>query len=259
MDEQNQTNQTTEQGYISKKERRELRRQENQEMRNRDARNRTLKRILLWLGALAGIAVLVFAVMKLASKETAPGDTTPKILANAISESDWSRGNKDANVTLIEYGDFQCPACASYHPLVKQAFQEFGNDVHFAFRHFPLRTPHPNAQLAAQAAEAAGRQGKFWEMHDMLFEHQQEWSPKSRPNSLFTDYAGRIGIDQARFEKDLESDEVENEVDQDFRSGNSSGVDATPTFYLNGTKIKSPQSYDELKKLLTDAIAQTRN
>lgn len=255
MEEQNQT---TEDSHLTKKEARELRRQEKLESRSSQARRRTITRIALWGGVVIVIGAVIFTAIKYGSVSNTDNEPAPTILSNTISESDWARGNKDAKVTLIEYGDFQCPACGAYHPLVKQLVQEFGNDVHFAFRNFPLRQAHPNAELAARAAEAAGRQDKFWEMHDMLFEHQKDWSLKSRPKDIFADYAGRIGIDQATFEQDIELDAVQQEVQQDFTSGNASGVDATPTFFLNGTKIKSPQGYEEFKKIISDAIQASR-
>lgn len=251
MEEQNQI---TEGGQLSKKEARELRRREKLESRSSETRKRMITRIAVWSGVVAVIGALIFTAIKYGSNSDTGSNPIPAILSNDISESDWSLGNKDAKVSLIEYGDYQCPACGAYHPLVKQLMQEFGNDVRFAARHFPLRQVHPNADLAARAAEAAGRQGKFWEMHDMLFERQNDWSAKSRPKNIFADYAGRIGIDQARFELDIELDEVKQEVQQDFSSGNASGVSSTPTFFLNGTKIKNPQGYEEFKKLISDAI-----
>src|SRR3989338_2093696 len=106
-----------------------------------------------------------------------------------IIENDWVKGNKEAKVTLIEYSDFQCPACGAYYPVVKQLNEEVGDKIVIAYRNFPLRQVHQNAQIAAQAAEAAGKQGKFWEIHDMLFENQKEWSSYVNAKEIFIKYA----------------------------------------------------------------------
>lgn len=164
-------------------------------------------------------------------------------------------GNPEAAVTLIEYADFQCPACAAFHRGFKPVFATVSDTVRLVFRHFPLTAIHDKAQLAAHAAEAAALQGKFWEMHDVLFEKQSEWS--AQPLSAFTatlkSYAQSIGLDVARFERDLASAEVAARVQRDLRSGELAGVGGTPTVYLDGQFVP-PDAFTQ-----TDSAQQLRS
>ena len=157
---------------------------------------------------------------------------------------------------MIEYGDFQCPACASYFPLLKQLEQEYGDQLEIAYRHFPLRAIHANAQIAAQAAEAASLQGKFWEMHDMLYVNQQQWASERNPEEKFIELASRLELDKERFRSDMNSDMLKTKVNTDYDSGELSGVQGTPSFFLQGIRIEIPQTYDELKKVIDEALAE---
>ncbi len=169
-----------------------------------------------------------------------------------VTEEDTFLGNSDAKVTLIEYSDFQCPACKSYEPIIKQLRESYtAEELKFVFRHFPLRSIHPNADLAAQAAESAGEEGKFWEMKDVLFEKQSEWAEEKDPRGFFSAYAQGLGLDVAEFEEDMKSDDDSKErVEKDYQSGVALGINSTPTFILNGVIIKNPQSLDEFKTLI---------
>ena len=153
------------------------------------------------------------------------------MLTPPVSEQDHIAGPKTAPVTLVEYGDYECPYCGMAHPVVKRAQRELGNQLRFVFRNFPLAEAHPNARLAAQAAEAAGAQGKFWEMHDMLFEHQQALEAED-----IIGYAESLKLDVARFTEDLKAGTYAKRVREDFRSGVKSGVNGTPTFFVNGSR-----------------------
>lgn len=152
-------------------------------------------------------------------------------LTPPVSEADHSAGPDDAPVTLVEYGDYECPYCGMAHPIVKRAQRELGSQLRFVFRNFPLAEAHPHARLAAQAAEAAGAQGKFWEMHDMLFEHQDALEVED-----LVGYAKAIGLDTTKFAHDLEDAAFVKRVRDDFRSGVKSGVNGTPTFFMNGAR-----------------------
>ena len=152
-------------------------------------------------------------------------------LTPPVSERDHVAGPHDAPVTLVEYGDYECPYCGMAHPIVKKARQELGEQLRFVFRHFPLAEAHPHAQLAAQAAEAAGAQGRFWEMHDMIFEHQDALEPED-----IIGYAKSLGLDVAQLARDLEAGTYVKRVRDDFRSGVRSGVNGTPTFFVNGIR-----------------------
>ncbi len=167
-----------------------------------------------------------------------------------ISETDNYKGNKEAENILIEYSDFQCPACAFFYPVVSQLSEEMGDDLVIVYRNFPLRQIHDKAQLAGQAAEAAGKQGKFWEMHDILFEEQNLWSKMNlkEAEEYFTDLAGRINLDLNKFNADLKSDEIIEKVNNDFISGRGFDVRGTPTFFINGERVENFSSYEKFKE-----------
>jgi protein-disulfide isomerase len=148
-----------------------------------------------------------------------------------VNERDHVQGLPTAAVTLLEYGDFQCPYCGAAYAEVKEVQRALGDDLLFAFRHFPLAQIHQFALGAAEAAEAAGAQGKFWEMHDLLFENQRHLAP---PDLLR--YATTLGLDLDRFTADLEQGTHEPKIREDFMSGVRSGVNGTPTFFINGVR-----------------------
>ena len=154
------------------------------------------------------------------------GELTPPVGAD-----DHVAGPDDAPVTLVEYGDYECPYCGMASPIVKRAQQDLGNRIRFIFRNFPLAESHPHARLAAQAAEAAGAQGKFWEMHDMLFEHQDALEADD-----LAGYAKSLGLDVPQFARDLETGTYAKRVRDDFRNGVRSGVNGTPPFFVNGSR-----------------------
>lgn len=155
-------------------------------------------------------------------------------LTPPVSDRDHIAGPDDAAVTLVEYGDYECPYCGMAYPVVKNAQRALGKDLRFVFRNFPLAEAHPHARVAAQAAEAAAAQGKFWEMHDTLFVHQDALGPED-----LVAYAETLGLDTGRFLRELKSGTYEKRVREDFRSGVRSGVNGTPTFFVNGYR------YDE--------------
>ncbi len=212
------------------------------------------KSILLW-SFVATILIGSFLVLMFLSK-TPP--VTPGKLSTPVAEGEWIKGAKDAKVTLVEYSDFQCPACLRWQPTVQGIINEFGAHIRFVYRNYPLRTIHQNAQLAAQAAEAAGLRGKFWEMHDALFANQSAWSsqPANVATSTLADYAGQIGLDVEQFNKDLNSGTVRDAVAEDVSSGDSSGVNSTPSFFLNGTQV-NPSNDENFRKLIRDAVEQS--
>ena len=164
----------------------------------------------------------------------------------AVNAYDQHIGNVNADIILVEYGDFECSHCRHAHLLVKRLLQHRSNEFYFIFRNFPLREVHRHAYDAAVAAEAAGRQGKFWEMHDLIFEDQDKLNPK-----FLLSLGKKLGLDMLQFAKDRESKEVQKKVDSDFESGFRSGVNGTPTFFLNGSKLLT---YDETYESLLDAV-----
>ncbi|MEK7505326.1 MAG: thioredoxin domain-containing protein [Patescibacteria group bacterium] len=174
-------------------------------------------------------------------------------LSDQVADNDHVTGKGGKGVLLIEYSDFQCPACGAYHPVVKQLLQKYEDDIKFVYRHFPL-PQHKNARIAAYASEAAGRQGKFFEMHDLLFENQSEWSENLNARSIFSRYAVELGLDEARFASDIDDASIAAIVGDQSASGISLGVNSTPTFFLNGKKLGSPGSLEAFDALIKDAI-----
>jgi protein-disulfide isomerase len=167
------------------------------------------------------------------------GMTSAPTLFPPVGERDHVIGPANAPVTLVEYGDYECPYCGAAHPIVKEVRRRMGNAMRFAFRHFPLTRVHPHAERAAEAAEAAGAQGKskFWQMHDMLYEHQD-----ALDDEYLEIYAATIGLDVERFARELLSGVHAPRVREDFLSGVRSGVNGTPTFFINGRRHEG--SYD---------------
>lgn len=171
------------------------------------------------------------------------------ILTVPVGKHDHIQGKDDAPVTLLEYGDFECPYCGEAYPIVKRIQQELGDDLRFVFRHFPLSQVHPHALQAAYAAEAAGKQDKFWEMHDMLFEHQN-----ALKNEDLVRYADTLGLDTKVFIDDFGSPEVAKKVQEDFMSGVRSGVNGTPTFFIDEVRFDEGYDYGTLLSALEEEI-----
>jgi len=149
-----------------------------------------------------------------------------------VPESAWATGSANPKATLVEFSDFECPACGAVHPVVKQVVEKYPNDLKFVYRHFPLQK-HNFAQIAAEAAEAAGAQGKFWEMSDLLFKNQSSIS-----QDIINGLALELKLDMEKFTQELNQGTYKNKVNQDLLNGQALGVDATPTFFLNGKKLQ---------------------
>ena len=208
------------------------------------------KYLKFWIPVLILLIVTVFVIIKMGTPQ--PSEV---ILIDQISESDWILGNPDATIVLIEYSDFQCPACAAFHSLTREIVGEFGDYIAFTYRHYPL-SMHNLATLASQAAEAAGIQGKFWEMSDMIFANQETWSSlgATAAEEEFIKYAETLELNVGKFKKDLHSDEVKKAVEQDIKSGQKNKIEYTPSFFLNGELINNPRSYDDFRSLIRNAI-----
>jgi protein-disulfide isomerase len=169
----------------------------------------------------------------------------------AISEHDHVRGPASALVTLLEYGDYECPHCGQAHPVVEQLESRLGDEMRFVYRHFPLSQIHPHAVLAAEAAEAAGAQGQFWEMHDMLFANQEALDGEDLAR-----YAASIGLELDRFLDDLATHKYESRVRESFMSGVRSGVNGTPTFFIDGIRFDGPPQYGALLSAMEAVAAE---
>ena len=175
----------------------------------------------------------------------------------ALTEQDRVKGDANAPVTLVEYTDFQCPACGAYYPILDQLSKDLEGKMKFVVRHYPLIQIHKNALPSARAAEAAGRQGKFWEMYDVLFANQKEWSNADDPTkSIFPAYATRVGIDVEKFKQDMTDSSLDEKINQDRATGNELKISGTPSFFLNGKKLENPSSVDAFKKAIENAVAE---
>jgi protein-disulfide isomerase len=165
-----------------------------------------------------------------------------------VSARDHFQGPPTAPVTLVEYGDYECPHCGAAYPVVKKLQKKLGRRLRFVYRNFPLTTIHAHAEHAAEAAESAGEQSKFWEMHDHLFEHQDALEDRH-----LLEYARALALDTKRFEKDFGGHAFLPRVREDFTSGVRSGVNGTPTFFINGARHDGTPSYDALLSALQQA------
>lgn len=167
---------------------------------------------------------------------------------------DYIRGDADAPITLVEYGDFQCPYCGEAYPVVNELLERFGDQLAFVFRHMPLPDLHPRAPFAAEAAEAAAAQGRFWEMHDRLFEHQHQLA-----DAELRAHAEAVGVaDAARFDAELRDRVYEARVAEDLESGGRSGVPSTPRFFVNGLIHLGSASYAELMEAISEELEVSR-
>lgn len=166
------------------------------------------------------------------------------------------KGNPEAAVSLVEYSDLQCPACATFQPIITELLAQYGDKIKFEYKHFPLPM-HPFALRAAVAAEAAGQQGKFYEFHDVVFQNQDEWSRASSPNSFFIKYASDLGLDVEQFKSQMEAKDLRNKVLRDQKDGQALGITGTPTFFLNGEKMEfdTYQAFIEQVALAADPNA----
>lgn len=166
----------------------------------------------------------------------------------AITNDDHVLGPAAARVTLVVYGDFECPSCGATYPIFHEVRRAFGPNLRFTFRHYPLRDTHPHAEKAAEAAEAAAAQGKFWEMHDRLYEHQDALDPRALAR-----HARKVGLDMARFESELAAGVHAARVERDVENGRASGVRGTPSLFINGSIYRGPRDRASLVAALANA------
>jgi protein-disulfide isomerase len=205
-------------------------------------------KVLIGVGA-ATLAIFVGGLLLFGGNTQAPpGDTSALVRADSIQT-----GPANAKVTVVEFGDIQCPACAAAAPTFKRLKDEYKDRVNFVFRHYPLPF-HSNAQAGAQAAEAAHQQGKFWEMYDKLYAGQKEWEASTNANETFIRYAKELGLDEAKFKDDLENFRQIDHIRADKADGDALGVNATPTFFINGAKYPGVIGYNEFKSLIDQQL-----
>lgn len=201
--------------------------------------------------AIVGIIVVLFVGFLVLRDTDDAGQTN----SNA-EPTNHVKGENTANIVLTEFADFQCPACAQYYPVLEQVVDKYGEEIAFQFRHFPLVSIHRNAFAASRAAEAAGKQGKFWEMYDLLFAGQSDWSTQTNPNGIFETYAKQIELDVAQYNEDFKSAAVNDAINADRSVGEEIGITGTPSFTLNGEVIQTPPAtLEAFSEVIDEALA----
>jgi len=228
-----------------KEEQRKIKEEKQAAARRREKRNA----LLIKVGAV--ILVPIVLVVFYQGLFTGP----PALPPDLVGEADHVRGNPEAPVTVTMYADFQCPACQIEYQVIARAWPRIRDDVQLIYRYFPLDT-HRFSFQAARFAEAAGLQGKFWEMHDLLFANQQAWSFVEDPTLMFEDYAEQIGLDMAQLRADIERSEVRAKIVSDQQGGVRAGVRSTPALFINGRPVANPQSPAGLIDLIEEAQAE---
>lgn len=217
-----------------------------------------MKNLKIVIGIVA-IIVIGFLIAKTDYKKTeseAELNNATQSAAPEVRDNDWVSGSPTAKATLIEYLDFECEACGAYYPLVTQLKGEYGEELRLVVRYFPL-PGHRNSKTAAYAVEAAGKQGKFWEMYSILFTKQAEWGEQQVANQTqFEKYALEAGVNIEQWRKDVVSEEVKKRVDDSYDEAASLGLQGTPSFFLNGRKIENPQGYESFKALIQAELSK---
>ncbi len=210
------------------------------------------KEMMVWGVLLVGLAAIVLGMY---AAVTTPGKQAENAtLQTPVSANDWKLGPDDAKVVLVEYSDLQCPACKYYQDnILKPIEAAYGDKIQVVYRHYPL-SQHIHSKEAAIAAEAAGKQGKFWQMHDLLFATQDAWATSTNVIPLFVGYVQKMGVDVGRFEQDMQSNDLASKIERSIEDGNAQGIQGTPTFFLNGKAIQSPRSLDEFKQVIDAAL-----
>lgn len=206
------------------------------------------------------MAVLIVGFIGVVAFTKNGDDSANSNNSSTTDGSNYTVGAGTSGVTVVEFADFQCPACRSYYPIVKQLQEKYGDKVKFQFRHFPLVQIHQNAMVAHRAAEAAGRQGKFWQMHDLLYERQQAWESSNNATAIMEDYASELGLNVDQFKTDFSSESVNKTISADIKAGQAVGANSTPTFVINDKKVETlPSDVAGFSQLIDEQIAQQGN
>lgn len=232
--------------------------QSKQDRTRSEATVRRQKRAVLWVIFVVAIVGLMYGMYYLSSREGQSQKTGASQLETSLSfnaDKDRYQGNREAKTVLIEYADFQCPACRIYYSALRDLEKTRSQDLVLVYRYFPLSQIHFNAKVSSYAAEAAHRQGKFWEMHDQIFETQETWTKMGNQNAknYFVTLAKNLGLDITKFTADMNSREVAQLVDMSYAAGEAAGVNSTPTLFLDGKKVE-PKTVAELETLVDKSI-----
>jgi protein-disulfide isomerase len=216
----------------------------------------TEKKFIIAIGVIT-LALIIAAsfIFGKQSPQQAQNSTDKVDEAQLLKDAKDVLGDPNAPVRIVEFGDFQCPACGAAYPIVKSVVAKNSSKVYFVFRNFPL-SAHPNGQISAKAAEAAALQGKFWQMHDILYEKQNEWATSQTPKDLFDQYAKSISLDLDKFNSDINN--VTGKVNSDYTLGGNVGVNSTPTFFINGQKYPGVIQESQFQQII-DSLAPNQS
>ena len=196
------------------------------------------------------VAVAAGAAVFLSRQPDEASETSAAPLKADIKGGGRIRGPENAQLTLVEFGDYQCPSCAAYHPFVKEILNRYPTQLRLEFHHFPLISIHPNSMAASKAAEAAGEQAHYWEMHDALFEYQPQWANQSDPKPLFTAIANHIGINGTILVQTMESPRLTERILKDVQRGDEAKVQAVPTFFINGQQVHIQPTTEDFVRVI---------
>ncbi len=211
------------------------------------------------LKIIGGVVIISIALLTALVVFGSQAESSPSVEPIAVNKGELVRDNsyqtgpKDAPIQLVEFADFQCPACRATEPTLKQLLSEYGDKIHFIYRNFPLSI-HNNADTAALAAEAAGAQGKFWEMKALLYENQNEWNVAINPSNIFNRYAKNLGLDEEKFQASIKDQGLIDKIRRDKGDSAALNLSGTPTLFVNGVQYQDVPSYEKLKQLFDSKL-----
>lgn len=251
---------------LTKKQLKELRKLEKVQSQNIEKKNDSLKWIAISVVSVLFLVLFVGTIIMAKNKSkpienaevsfAQPGHAR-MLTANGTDVSVPKEASSENVVTIVEYADLQCPACQAYHPIVKGVLSSYPEQVKLVFKHFPLIGIHPNAMPAAIAAEAAGKQGKFFEFADVVYAKQGEWSSLPNPDAKFEEYAKALKLDVNKFKNDLSNAEIAKKIEDERNEGIANGVSGTPTFFVNNKRITNPADLESFKKVIAEELQKS--
>ncbi|HYK08260.1 MAG TPA: thioredoxin domain-containing protein [Candidatus Eisenbacteria bacterium] len=237
---------------LTKDERKHLRQEEWREKADKEQKKKLYQTVAWWSFGGMLLVLAIWALVVFSQGSSSLSSATLK--QPPVTKADFQTNPSGAKATLVEYADFQCPACKAYDPIVRQLLKDYGEKLNLVYRMFPLKTVHQNAINSAKAAYAASLQGKFWEMHNRLFDAQDSWATLPDPESVYVGYTKDLGLDTNTFKKDYEAQATSDFVNNSYDAALNVGVNSTPTFFLNGNQLTNPAGYADFKKLIDQAV-----
>jgi len=209
-----------------------------------------------FLAVIVAVVLIFIGVFAFSSHKSGSNNKSSSSTSSSGKLTSHVEGKGQAGVLLVEYGDYQCPYCAQYFPIIEQVVSKYSDQIKFQFRNFPLVDHHRNAFAAARAAEAASQQNKFWQMYALLYQNQAQWSESSNANQLFQQYAKQLGLDIDQFNKDYSSSAVNDAINADKAAGDKLKIKGTPTFFLDGKEIQVKADVGSFESTIKAEIAK---